>query len=41
MIDKEAWKMGTDCGKMEKLIKYNICVQYHKSIFLKKLSQVT
>ena len=32
--------MGTDCGKMEKLIKYNMCIQY-KSIFLKELSQVT
>ena len=37
MIDKETWKIGTDCNKMEKLIKYNIYVQYYnKSIFLKK-----
>ena len=28
MIDKEKWKIGTDRDKMEKLIKYNISVQY-------------
>ena len=36
MIDKETYKIGTDCDKMEKLIKYNTHVQYHKSVFLKK-----
>ena len=36
MIDKETAKIGTDCDKMEKLIKYNMRVQYHKSISLKK-----
>ena len=42
MIDKETWNIGTDCDKMEELIKYNMLVQYHKSLFLKKkLSQVT
>ena len=42
MIDKETWKIGTDCDKIEELIKYNIHVQYHKNVFfLKKLSQVT
>ena len=41
MIDIETWKLLTDCDKMEKF-KYNMHVQYHKSIFLKKkLSQVT
>ena len=30
MIDKETWKIGTDRGKMEKLIKYNKPGQYHK-----------
>ena len=43
MIDKETWKIETDCDEMEELINYNMHVQYHKSIFLKKktLSQVT
>ena len=43
MIDKETWKVGTDCDKMEKLIKYNMHVQYHRRFILKKkeLSQVT
>ena len=42
MIDKETWKIGTVHDKMKELIKYNMHVQYHKSIFLKqKLSQVT
>ena len=36
MIDKETWKTGTDCDKMENLTKYNMHVQYHKSVFLKK-----
>ena len=42
MSDRETWKTGTDCDKMEKLIKYHMHVQYQKSIFLKKkkLSQV-
>ena len=35
MIDKETWKIQTDCGKMEKLIKYNMH-EYHKNFFLKK-----
>ena len=36
-------KIGTDCDKMEKLIKYHMHVQYHtKCLFEKeKLSQVT
>ena len=34
--DKETWKIGTDRDKIEKLIKYNMSVQYHKSIVLKK-----
>ena len=36
MIDKETGKIGTDCDKMEKLIKYDMHVQYHKNISLKK-----
>ena len=44
MIDKETWKIGTDCDKMEKLIKYNMPVQYHKKCLLwekkQKLSKV-
>ena len=40
MIDKETWKIQTDCGKMEKLIKYNMH-KYHKNFFLKKTSKVT
>ena len=36
MIEQETWKTWTDRDKMEKLIKYNMHVQYHKSIFLKK-----
>ena len=36
MLDKETWKIGTDRDKMEKLIKYNMHVQYHKSVFFKK-----
>ena len=39
MIDKETWKTGTDCGKREKLIKYNMNAQYHKSNFFKKIFQ--
>ena len=34
MID--TWKTGTDCDKMEQLIKYKMHKQYHKSVFLKK-----
>ena len=34
MIYKETWKIGTDCDKMEKLIKYNMPVQYHKKCLL-------
>ena len=30
MIDKEKWNITTDRGKMEKLIKYTMTVQYHK-----------
>ena len=36
MIDKETLKIGIDSDKMEELIKYNMHVQYHKSVFLKK-----
>ena len=36
MIDKETYKISTDHDKMEKLIKYNTHVQYHKSFFFKK-----
>ena len=36
MIDKETWKIGTDCNKMEKLIKYNMPVQYHKKHLLEE-----
>ena len=39
MIDKEIWKMGTDCDKIKKLIKCNMHVQHKKS--KKKLSHVT
>ena len=42
MADKETWRIGADCDKIEKLIKCNMHIQYHKSIFMKKrLSQVT
>ena len=30
MIDKETWNIRTDRDKMEKLIKCNMHVQYHK-----------
>ena len=36
MVDKETWTIGVGCDKMEKLIKYNMHVQYHKRVFLKK-----
>ena len=36
MIDKETWKIGTGCDKVEELIKYNMHVQYYKSVSLKK-----
>ena len=36
IIDKETLKIGTDCDKIEKLIKYNMPVQYHKKGFLGK-----
>ena len=36
MIDKETWKIGTDCDKMEKIIKYHIHVQYHKKHLFEK-----
>ena len=43
MIDTETWKIGTDCDKIEKLIKYYMHVQYHKKCLSEKerLSQVT
>ena len=43
MIDKETWKIGTNCDKIEKLTKYHMHVQYYKKrLFEKeKLSQVT
>ena len=43
MVREETWKVGTDCDKMDKLIKYHIHLQYHKKcVFEKeKLSQVT
>ena len=45
MIDKETSKIETDRDKMEKLIKYNMPVQYKKCLLekkkKKKLSQVT
>ena len=43
MIDKETWKVGTDCDKMEKFLKYHMHVPYLKSVFFKKkkLSKVT
>ena len=28
MRDKESWKIGADCAKIEKLFKYNIPVQW-------------
>ena len=42
MIDKETWKTGTDHDKMEKLIKYDMHIQYHEKCLFKrrKLSQV-
>ena len=42
MIDEETCKLGTDHDKMEKSIKYNMHVQYHKCLFWKKkkLSEV-
>ena len=36
MIDKERWNISADRDKMEKSIKYNILVQYEKSIFFQK-----
>ena len=36
MIDKETWKIGKNHDKMEKLIKYNMPVQYHKKHLLEK-----
>ena len=43
MIDKKTWKIGTDNDKMEKLIKYNMHVQYHKKRLFeeKKFPEVT
>ena len=43
MIDRQTWKIGTDCDKMEKCIKYHMHVHYYKKrLFEKaKLSQVT
>ena len=32
----DTWKIGTDCYKMEELIKCNMHKQYHKSVFLKQ-----
>ena len=31
-VNKETWKIKADCYKMEKIIKYDMHVQYHKSI---------
>ena len=36
MIDKETWKIGKDCDKMEKLIKYHMHVKYHKKSLFEK-----
>ena len=36
MIDEETCKLGTDHDKMEKSIKYNMHVQYHKCLFWKE-----
>ena len=37
MIDKETWKIGTECDEMEKLIKYHMHLHnIIKSVFLKK-----
>ena len=36
MIDKETWKIGTDCEKMEKLINNHMHVQYHKKCLFEK-----
>ena len=33
MIDKETWKIGADHDKIEKIIKYNMYVQYHKTLW--------
>ena len=43
MIHKETWKVGTDCDKMEKFLKYHMHVPYLKSVIFKKkkLSKVT
>ena len=30
MIDQETWKIGTDCDKIEKIIKYNMHLQNWK-----------
>ena len=32
MTDKQTWKIGTGCDKTEKLIKFNMPVQYHKKL---------
>ena len=39
MIDKETSKIETDRDKMEKLIKYNMPVQYKKCLLEKKKKQ--
>ena len=37
MIDKELWKVGTDRDKMEKIIKYNMCMyNFIRASFWKK-----
>ena len=32
MIDKETRKIGADRDRIEKIIKYNMHVQYHKTL---------
>ena len=36
MVSEETWKVGTDCDKMDKLIKYHIHLQYHKKCVFEK-----
>ena len=36
MIDKETWKIGTDCDEIGKLIKYHIHLKYNKKHLFEK-----
>ena len=36
MINKEIWKIGTDCDKTEEFIKYHMHLQYYKKCLSEK-----